>query len=136
MAQDSAKAAKRRTIVATLLFVESAVISVLLLWFAFLTLTSPSTEILPALGVALFGFLFAAGLFFAARGFRKGKYFGRAPAVLANLIALGVASYQFEAKLWWSAAGITIMGVVTLISAIRAIPQVNSSLRGVVNLPT
>ncbi len=123
MVQDSAKAAKRRAIVAALLFAESAALSALLLWFLFLTLTSPSIEILPALGVAIFGFLFAAGLFFAARGFRKGKYFGRAPAVLANLIALGVASYQFEAKLWWSAAAITAMGVVTLISAIRAIPE-------------
>lgn len=110
---------------ASLLFVEAAIISALALWLIILAVKSSGTEILPLLGVVLFALLAAGGLFASAIGFRRGKYYGRAPAVLANLIALGVTYYQLGAHLWIAAIPIAIIAVATLLAALRAIPQKN-----------
>ena len=122
MTQDPAKAAKARALVASLLFVESAVIAGLGLWLVVFSFTHENVEILPLLGVLLFALLGSAGLAASAIGYRRGKYFGRSPAVLANLIALGVVSYQVEAHLWWVAGPLAALAGATLISALRAIP--------------
>jgi hypothetical protein len=122
MSQDPAKAAKARALVASLLFVEAGVVVLLALWLVVLTFTTDSFELLPFLGVLLFALLGAAGLAASALGYRRGKYFGRSPAVLANLIALGVVSYQVEAHLWFVAIPLTALAGTTLIAALRAIP--------------
>ena len=122
MNQDPAKAAKARARVASLLFVEAGVVVSLALWLVVLTFTTDSFELLPFLGVLLFALLGAAGLTASAMGYRRGKYFGRSPAVLANLIALGVVSYQVEAHLWFVAIPLTALAGTTLIAALRAIP--------------
>ena len=122
MNQDPAKAAKARALVASLLFVEAGVVTSLALWLVVLTFTTDSFELLPFLGVLLFALLGAAGLAASAIGYRRGKYFGRSPAVLANLIALGVVSYQVEAHLWFVAIPLTALAGTTLIAALRAIP--------------
>ena len=122
MSQDPAKAAKARALVASLLFVEAGVVVLLALWLIVLTFTTDSFELLPFLGVLLFALLGAAGLAASAMGYRRGKYFGRSPAVLANLIALGVVSYQVEAHLWFVAVPLTALAGTTLIAALRAIP--------------
>jgi hypothetical protein len=122
MTQDPAKAAKARALVASLLFVEVAVIVGLALWLVVMSFTHENVEILPLLGVLLFALLGSAGLAASAVGYRRGKYFGRSPAVLANLIALGVVSYQVEAHLWWVAGPLAALAGATLISALRAIP--------------
>ncbi len=122
MNQDPAKAAKARALVASLLFVESAVIAGLGLWLLVMGFTHENVEILPLLGVLLFAVLGAAGLAAAAIGYRRGKYYGRSPAVLANLIALGVVSYQVEAHRWWVAGPLAALAGATLIAALRAIP--------------
>ena len=122
MNHDSAKAAKARTLVASLLFIETGVIAVLALWLIGLTFASDSFEFLPFLGVLLFALLGAGGLAASALGYRRGKYYGRSPAVLANLIALGVVSYQVEAHLWWVAGPLAALAGATLIAALRAIP--------------
>ena len=122
MSQDPAKAAKARALVASLLFVEAGVVVLLALWLLVLTFTTDSFELLPFLGVLLFALLGAAGLAASAMGYRRGKYFGRSPAVLANLIALGVVSYQVEAHLWFVAIPLAALAGTTLISALRAIP--------------
>ena len=122
MTQDPAKAAKARALVAPLLFVEAAVIAGLGLWLVVFSFTHENVEILPLLGVLLFALLGSAGLAASAIGYRRGKYFGRSPAVLANLIALGVVSYQVEAHLWWVAGPLAALAGATLISALRAIP--------------
>lgn len=122
MSQDPAKAAKARALVASLLFVEAGVVVLLALWLVVLTFTTDSFELLPFLGVLLFALLGAAGLAASAIGYRRGKYFGRSPAVLANLIALGVVSYQIEAHLWFVAIPLAALAGTTLISALRAIP--------------
>ena len=122
MSHDPAKAAKARALVASLLFIESGVIVALALWLLVLTFTADSFEVLPFLGVLLFALLGAAGLAASAVGYKRGKYFGRSPAVLANLIALGVVSYQVEAHLWFVAIPLAALAGATLISALRAIP--------------
>ena len=122
MNQDPAKAAKARALVASLLFIESGVVVLLALWLVALTFTADSFELLPFLGVLLFALLGAAGLAASAVGYKRGKYFGRSPAVLANLIALGVVSYQVEAHLWLIAIPLAALAGTTLISALRAIP--------------
>jgi hypothetical protein len=122
MTQDPAKAAKARALVASLLFVEAAVIAGLGLWLVVFSFTHENVEVLPLLGVLLFALLGSAGLAASAIGYRRGKYFGRSPAVLANLIALGVVSYQVEAHLWWVAGPLAALAGSTLIAALRAIP--------------
>ena len=114
--------AKARALVASLLFVEASVLLALAGWLIVLMLTSNSLEALPFLGVLLFALLGAAGLAACARGYRRGKYYGRSPAVLANLIALGVVSYQVEAHLWFVAIPLAALAGTTLIAVLRAIP--------------
>jgi len=123
MKQDSAKAAKARALVASLLTIESIVVAALGVWLVVLTLTADKVEILPLLGVLIFIALGSGGLFAAARGYRRGKYFGRAPALLANLIAIGVSKYQFDGGLYLVAIPLLILGVVTVVSVLRAIPD-------------
>jgi hypothetical protein len=113
---------KARALVATLLFVEAGVVLALAGWLVVLTFTSNSFELLPLLGVLLFALLGAGGLAASAIGYRRGKYFGRSPAVLANLIALGVVSYQVEAHLWFVAIPLAALAGTTLIATLRAIP--------------
>ena len=122
MSQDPAKAAKARALVASLLFVEAGVVLLLGVWLVVLTFTADSFELLPFLGVLLFALLGAGGLAVSAIGYRRGKYFGRSPAVLANLIALGVVSYQIEAHLWFVAIPLAALAGATLIAALKAIP--------------
>ena len=123
MAQDPSKAAKARAVVASLLIAEAVVIAALGVWLLVLTITADSFEFLPLLGVLLFIALGSGGLAAAAIGYRRGKYFGRAPAVLANLIALGVVSYQVQAGLWIAAVPLGILAGATLGAALRAIPE-------------
>ena len=122
MSQDPAKASKARALVASLLFVEAGVVLLLAVWLVVLTFAADSFELLPFLGVLLFALLGASGLAASAIGYRRGKYFGRSPAVLANLIALGVVSYQLEAHLWFVAIPLAALAGTTLIAALRAIP--------------
>jgi hypothetical protein len=123
MAQDSSKAAKARAVVASLLIVEASVIAVLGVWLIALAIKADSFEFLPLLGDLLFVILGSGGLAAAAVGYRRGKYFGRAPSVLANLIALGVVSYQVQAGLWIVAIPLAVLATATLAATLRAIPE-------------
>ena len=123
MKHDPAKAARLRAVVATLLTLESVGVAALGVWLIVLSVVADSVEILPLLGVLIFIALGSGGLFAAATGYRRGKYFGRAPAVLANLIALGVSKYQFSAHLSVLSVPLFILGVVTLVATLRAIPE-------------
>ncbi|CAB4917397.1 unannotated protein [freshwater metagenome] len=123
MTENPSKAAKARALVASLLLIESVVIAGLGLWLISLSLTADSFEFLPLLGVLLFAALGSGGLAASAIGYRRGRYFGRSPAVLANLIALGVVSYQVQAGLWIVALPLAVLAAATLLAALRAIPE-------------
>jgi len=65
----------------------------------------------------IFGLLGSIGLWASASGFKQKKSFGRAPAVLANLIALGVSYYMITGKLLIVGIPLVILAAITLISA-------------------
>ena len=65
----------------------------------------------------IFGLLASVGLWVSASGFKQKKSFGRAPAVLANLIALGVSYYMITGKLLIVGIPLAILAAITLISA-------------------
>lgn len=104
----------KRTMAALLLFIEGGVVLALGGWLLFFGFTHENREILPLLGVILFSVLGGLGLIQCGRGYKAGKNYGRAPAVLANLIALGVVKYQIEAGLYFVAVPIAILAVATL----------------------
>ncbi len=103
-----------RAIASTLLFAEGAVVLALGGWLLVLGFTHENREILPLLGVLLFAIAGGVGLIQCGRGYRAGKNYGKAPAVLANLIALGVVKYQAEAGLYYIAIPLAILAVATL----------------------
>jgi hypothetical protein len=104
----------RRTIAATLLFIEGALVLALGAWLVVLGITHENREILPLLGVLLFAIAGGLGLIQCGRGYKAGKNYGKAPAVLANLIALGVVKYQVEASIYYLAIPIALLAVATL----------------------
>ena len=65
----------------------------------------------------VFGLLASIGLWASASGFKQKKSFGRAPAVLANLIALGVSYYMITGKLLIVGIPLAILAAITLISS-------------------
>ena len=119
---DTFNSGKRRAIVAALLRLEAAVVFALGAFMVLKALTSESEAPLAAVGVVLFAAFGGAGLLLAAKAFATGRNFGRAPAVLANLIALGVAYYQAEAHLWFSAIPLAMVALATLLLALSIIP--------------
>ena len=123
MTRNPAKQARGRTMVSALLYVEVAIIGALALWLIGLTVISGTRDPLPLIGVLLFALLGGGGLAVCARGYKNKKNFGRAPTVLANLIAIGVAKYQFDAGLWFTAVPIVILASATLYFAVTTIPE-------------
>ena len=112
--------ATRRNIATALLNFEGAVVLALGL---FDVSVAGSVEILPLLGVLLFALFGGLGLLACAYSFKNKRHFGRAPAVLANLIALGVAKYQFEGGLWFIALPLVILAVSTIYCAVTIVPE-------------
>ena len=117
----------RRSIAATLLFIEGGVVLALGVWLVILGFTHEDREILPLLGVVLFCVLGGFGLIQCGRGYKEGKNYGRAPAVLANLIALGVVKYQTEAGLYYVAIPLALLAVTTLGTVLKIASQENRS---------
>jgi hypothetical protein len=78
-----------------------------------------STVSLPnALGAEIiYGLLGSIGLWVSAVGFAQKRSYGRAPAVLANLIALGVAYYMITGKFLLVGIPLAILALVTMVSA-------------------
>jgi hypothetical protein len=71
---------------------------------------------MPYLSVIGFAFVGSAALFTLSKGVKEGKRWANSPAILANLIALGVAKYQFEAGVYWLALPITAMAVTVIVT--------------------
>ena len=103
-----------RSIVATLLYIEAAIVLALGLWLIFFSFTHENEEVAPLLGEISFAVLGAIGLFLAGRGYARGKNYGRSPAILANLIAVGVAYYQIQGAFYIGAVIILALALPTL----------------------
>jgi hypothetical protein len=86
----------------------------LLLASVFSTATWPSALI----GEIVFALLGATGLFFASMGFAKRRSYGRAPAVLANAIAVGVSYYMISGGLLAVGILLALLGSVTFVAAL------------------
>ncbi len=117
-----------RSIASKLLYVEGVVVLALGGWMILFGFTHENREILPLLGVVLFAIAGGLGLIQCGRGYEAGKNYGKAPAVLANLIALGVVKYQVEAGLYYVAIPIAVLAVVTLFTVLRIASQENKTL--------
>ena len=116
---------RRKTVVA-LLRIEGIVILALGLFLIVKGLISGgSIEWFVISGILALALVGGFGLLFAAKGFKTKKMYGRAPAVLANLIAIGVSKYIFEAGFWWAALPLTLYAALTIYCAVSIIPEKN-----------
>jgi hypothetical protein len=113
----------RRKIVTALLNFEGAVVLALGAFLIFKSITADSFELAPLAGEVSFAAIGGFGLLASAYSFKNKRRFGRAPAVLANLIALGVAKYQFEGGLWFVALPLVIVAAMTLYFAVTIVPK-------------
>ena len=103
---------------ATLLKVEALILIALALIEIIATFTHDQIqEPLAIVGVVAFALMGSGGLILSARGFANGKMYGRAPAVLANLIALGVAYYMISGGFLLVGIPLAILALVTVVSA-------------------
>ena len=114
MSRDAANHSPQRSTVATLLYIEAALVLALGLWLTVFSFTHENVEITPLLGEISFALLGAIGLFAAGRGYARGKNYGRSPAILANLIAVGVAYYQIQGAFYIGAVIILALALPTL----------------------
>lgn len=114
MKRDASSRSPHRSTVATLLSTEAGIVLALGLWLIFFSFTHENEEVAPLLGEISFAALGALGLFVAGRGYARGKNYGRSPAILANLIALGVAYYQIQAAFYIGAVIILVLALPTL----------------------
>jgi hypothetical protein len=103
-----------RSRVATLLYIEAAIVLALALWLIVFSFTHENVELSPLLGEISFAVIGALGLFAAGRGYARGKNYGRSPAILANLIAVGVAYYQIQGHFYIGAVIILALALPTL----------------------
>jgi len=118
--------ASPRSSLATLLFIEAAIVFALGGWLAVLGITHHQRELPPLIGVIVFALLGSAGLFASARGYKSGKNYGRSPAILANLIALGVAYFQIQGHFYLGAVVILPLALPVIYLAFSIAKNENS----------
>jgi hypothetical protein len=100
-----------------LLRFESLLITGIVVYLLIAPLIS-SVSLPKALGAEIiYGLLGAAGLWVSALGFKQKRSYGRAPAVLANLIALGVAYYMITGNFLLVGIPLAMLALVTIVSA-------------------
>lgn len=110
-------------IAATLVRLEALFLAGLASYLAIRTATSKVEELDAILAEIVFLSIASIGLFFAGKGFIAKRNFARAPTVLANLIALGVAYYMIDGERDLLGIGLGSFALVTLLAALAAIPH-------------
>ena len=110
-------------VAATLVRLEALFLAGLASYLAIRTATSKVEELDAILAEIVFLSIASAGLFFAGKGFIAKRNFARAPTVLANLIALGVAYYMIDGERDLLGIGLGSFALVTLLAALAAIPH-------------
>jgi hypothetical protein len=77
----------------------------------------------------LYYVIFTSALWFCARGFKNGKRYVQAPALLINLILLGVSYFMVIEKVLWLAIPIgyllAVLSIAVLISIFLVIKDSN-----------
>ena len=111
----SLNSSRERSVV--LLRIESLIVLSLVLYLLIAPLISSVTAPESLGAEIVFGFIGSAGLWLCAKGFKEGKSFGRAPAVLANLIALGVSYYMIQGNFLLVGFPLAVLSIVTMVSA-------------------
>jgi phosphatidylserine synthase len=122
----SASHSRNRSYISTLLYIEAAIVLALAVWLVTLGFTHDKRELAPLIGVIVFALLGAGGLFASGRGYKNGKNYGRSPAILANLIAIGVAYYQIQGGLYIGAVIILVLALPILYFAFTIAKNENS----------
>ena len=110
-------------IAATLVRLEALFLAGLAIYLAIRTATSKVEELDAILAEIIFLSIASVGLFFAGKGFIAKRNFARAPTVLANLIAIGVAYYMIDGERDLLGIGLGSFALVTLLAALAAIPH-------------
>ena len=110
-------------VAATLVRLEALFLAGLASYLAIRTATSKVEELDAILAEIIFLSIASAGLFFAGKGFIAKRNFARAPTVLANLIAIGVAYYMIDGERDLLGIGLGSFALVTLLAALAAIPH-------------
>ncbi len=106
---------RSRKVAVAMLRVEAAILFALIVYLGLLVairnkpLSAPMALVGDFIGLALG----AIGLFACSISFKNGKSWGRAPAVLANLIALGVAYFMLSGKFYIGAYPLGVIAFVT-----------------------
>ena len=103
-----------------LLLLESTFVLALALYMIALGFTHDK-EWAPYLGVVGMALAGSGALYVLARGIKEGKRWATSPAILANLIAIGVAKYQFEAGLYILAVPMVIVAALIIVGCIKII---------------
>ena len=110
-------------IAATLVRIEALFLAGLAIYLAVRTATSKVEELDAILAEIIFLSIASVGLFLAGKGFIAKRNFARAPTVLANLIAIGVAYYMIDGERDLLGIGLGSFALVTLLAALAAIPH-------------
>jgi hypothetical protein len=101
-----------------LLRIESLILVGIVLYLLLASVFSTATWPSALVGEIVFALLGATGLFFASMGFAKRRSYGRAPAVLANAIAVGVSYYMISGGLLTVGILLALLGSVTFVAAL------------------
>ncbi len=87
----------------------------------YLGITRPITALGAFFGVIIFCILGSVGLYFASNGFARSESWGRAPGLLANLIALGVSYFMISGdySMGYPLAILTVAGSLSTLLGYR-----------------
>jgi len=101
-----------------LLRLESLILVGIVLYLIVATFTSDVSAPGALIGEIVFALFGSAGLFISAKGFAQSKSYGRAPAVLANGIAMGVSYFMITGGLLLVGIPLGILGFVTFVASL------------------
>ena len=114
----------RSTIAASLLMFEALVVLALDIYLIIQNFTADNVDDRHALlGEIIYATAGAAVLALLAFGFHKNKKAQRSPAVLINLIFLGISTYMFGEGLWLIGLVTFLVAGTTVVAAISVIPD-------------
>jgi hypothetical protein len=114
----------RATIAAALLLVEALVVFSLAMYLIVQNFIADNVDDRHALiGEIIYATSSAIVLGLLAFGFYKNKTVQRAPAVLINLIFLGVSTYMFSEGLWALGLVTFLISATTVVVAVSVIPE-------------